>query len=135
MILYFKKRIRDGGGWSDWKAFRGGHFSSLSSSSLDRSPAAALYPHLRPFYLPRCCRNKDSGAGGGYCRSWGLLWVLAGCASVGGGEEPSQSLQGRGCASDLPVQWDSLSGLIRGRGTHPRTEGKAEAEGPRWVPT
>lgn len=75
MILYFKKRIRDGGGWSDWKAFRGGCFSSLSSSFPDRSSAAAFFPHLSPLHVLSSCahrRNKDgepdvAKAGGGGC--------------------------------------------------------------------
>lgn len=116
MILYFKKRIRDGGGWSDWKAFRGGHFSSLSSSSLDRALAAALSPHLRPLYLlaPGATKVGELETGSG--QSWGLLSGACRMGHTGGKQGDISEHQGRGCPSDSTVQWDGHSGLGRGWG-------------------
>lgn len=123
MILYFKKRIRDGGGWSDWKAFRGGCFSSLSSSFLDRSSAAAFFPHLNPLYVLSSCahrRSKDgepdvAKAGGG-----GFFQAYAERRMCHAGRRQGAIRAG---PSDSTVQWDDFSELGRRQGTYHLTEG------------
>lgn len=122
MILYFKKRIRDGGGWSDWKAFRGAHFSSLSSSSLDRALAAALFPHLRPLYLLVPGATKVGELETAQAWAGGCFLAHAGCATLRGSKEPSQSI--RAGAAHLTPQCSGMAA----QGSHRLIEGTAEGK-------